>query len=230
MPSLPTVVYNDRRSSIQSSSARHADAVSGILALPYLPRLSRKRNATKQAYFAQHALACKQPNCFHEHRMRWNHQSISFSTDLDSSIPLCSCFDVLQTTRRQSSCATACPAVAGVALVSENAPLDMKQFVFLFGNDDFSVLTTASTPTQTSPSSPRGRPKNSPCLPTTSPTAFTSRASTSATSAARFVRTEFAYCGYRSDEKDRGTPTPELLCSSLRASTMSRQLSGVRPP
>ena len=67
-------------------------------------------------------------------------------------------------------------------------------------------------PTQTSPSSPRGRPKNSPCLPTTSPTAFTSRASTSATSAARFVRTEFAYCGYRSDEDGRGTPTPELLC------------------
>lgn len=103
----------------------------------------------------------------------------------------CWCSSRLPAARQRQRYAT--QAVAGVALVSENAPLDMKQFVFLFGNDDFSVLTTASTPTQTSPSPPRGRPKNSPCLPTTSPTAFTSRASTSATSAARFVRTEFAY-------------------------------------
>ena len=43
----------------QSSSARHADAVSGILSLPYLPQLSRERNATERAYFAQHAMAWK---------------------------------------------------------------------------------------------------------------------------------------------------------------------------
>ena len=49
--------------------------------------------------------------------------------------------------------------MAGVALVSENAPLDMKQFVFLFGNDDFSVLTTASNPDPDVPFIPPRPPK-----------------------------------------------------------------------